>query len=145
MNLFRNFCYLTAVTFASIHCYSEPASSPPAEVVNIQNIEFEVSNTTGGWISTGSEQNPQFLKSISIKYKFKEGVIAPTAAAENSLRDAVKRAAEEKCRLIGASDRPAELSASVQLRMIADISSQQITFTNQEFNGKYVCAVNLKQ
>jgi len=144
MNLLRTLCFFTGVTFTSLACYSEPADPSAAEVVSIQNIEFEVSNSNGGWISMGSEQSPEFLKSVNIKYKFKEGSLPATAVAEDSLRDAVKHAAEEKCRLIGASDRPAELPSTATLRMTADISSQQVSIRNQEFNGKYLCAVNLK-
>lgn len=144
MNKNRIAALLTLLTFVSASASAEDGDPPAPEVVSIQNIEFEVSNSRGGWISMGSEQSPEFLKSVSIKYKIKEGFSNPAVTDEKALREAVRTAAEEKCRLLGASDRPPELSDSATIKMTADISSQQVFLADQQFTGKYGCAVNLR-
>lgn len=141
--VFSLFILLISVSF-SVSAIGDVGDPPAPEMIDIQNIHFEVSNTNGHWISMGSEQNPEFLKSVSFKFKAKEGASTPASLSEDALRNAVKAAAEEKCRLIGAADRPAELPDSATLKMTADISSQQVFYVDQQFTGKYVCAVNLK-
>ncbi len=141
MTLFRIQLVLVSIICGPNLANAELAGTSSPEVVSVQNIEFEVSNSNGQWISLGTDQSPQFLKSVSIKYKFREG---QSATFQDSIRDAVRRAAEEKCRTLGAADRPPELSNASTATLSAEISAQQVSISDQQFNGKYTCAVNLK-
>lgn len=144
LRILFSFLVLFVSITVSVSAFGETADSPAPEVINIQNIEFEVSNTNGQWISLGSDESPEFLKSVSLKFSIKDGTSTPSAVSEKALRDAVKAAAEEKCRSEGTSDRPEELPATVALKATSDISSQQIFYVDQKFTGKYICAISLK-